>query len=52
MTDEQVDDFVARYMPAYELWSAGVRDRTAPWAGAGLAVRIDAGRKVVGIERF
>lgn len=48
MTDEQVEAFVRRYMPGYELWS-GVGDA---WRGRSLVLWFGRGRDVVNVERL
>ncbi|PWN92568.1 P-loop containing nucleoside triphosphate hydrolase protein [Acaromyces ingoldii] len=52
MTDQEVHDFVARYMPGYELFSSGVNGKDTPWSGRGMALTIDANRDVLSVERF
>lgn len=52
MTDEQVINFVDRYMPAYELFLEGVRSPDARWHGKGLAVQLGEEREVVGTSKF
>ncbi|CED82097.1 Predicted kinase [Phaffia rhodozyma] len=52
MSPEEVIRFVDRYMPAYELWSAGVRANGTTWAGKGLGIVLGQQREVVGIDTF
>ncbi|GAA6033935.1 hypothetical protein JCM8097_000416 [Rhodosporidiobolus ruineniae] len=52
MTDEQVKNFIARYMPGYELWLPGLSAASSSWAGKGLRVLLGKGREVVGVETF
>lgn len=52
MTDEQVIAFVDRYMPGYELFLDGVRDRSNRWAGRGMAITLGQDREVVGQVEF
>ncbi|KAE8216404.1 hypothetical protein CF327_g422 [Tilletia walkeri] len=52
MTDDQVKDFVARYMPAYELFSGGQLgsvegDRSGSERSSGLRIELDEKRAVV-----
>lgn len=47
MTDEQVEAFVRRYMPGYELWS----DVGDAWKGRSLVLWYGRGREVVKVER-
>jgi pantothenate kinase-related protein Tda10 len=48
MTDEQVEAFVRRYMPGYELWS----DVGDAWRGRSLVLWFGRGRDVVKTERL
>jgi len=50
MTDEQVQAFVERYMPGYELWKEGVWGQERPWAGKGLRLRYGKDREVIKVE--
>lgn len=52
MTDEQVKDFIARYMPGYELWLANVTEGDNPWRGRGLQIQLNKAREAVAVERF
>jgi pantothenate kinase-related protein Tda10 len=52
MTDEQVINFVDRYMPAYELFLEGVRSPDARWHGNALAVQLGEEREIVGTSKF
>ncbi|GAA5903909.1 hypothetical protein JCM6882_001347 [Rhodosporidiobolus microsporus] len=56
MTDEQVKNFIARYMPAYELQLPGFAHDSQPWAGKpdkrGLRILVGKGREVVGVEEI
>lgn len=52
MSDAEVEAFVERYLPGYELWAEGVRAPDAAWAGRGVALRFGAGREVEGVEGF
>ncbi|BGP18351.1 hypothetical protein JCM10213_008523 [Rhodosporidiobolus nylandii] len=52
MTDEQVKDFIARYMPGYELWLSGLSSPSSTWAGRGLRVVVGRDRGVVRTEDF
>lgn len=51
MTDEQVDGFVQRYMPGYELWKEGIWRDDAPWAGRGLRLVYGSERDVVTVDQ-
>ena len=50
MTDEQVQKFVERYMPGYELWKEGVWGKERPWAGRGLRLWYGKDREVVKVD--
>jgi hypothetical protein len=50
MTDEQVNKFIERYMPSYELWAAGVLDSGAPWAGRLVRMKFGEDRELLAIE--
>ncbi|GAA5842937.1 hypothetical protein JCM11251_002939 [Rhodosporidiobolus azoricus] len=57
MTDEQVKNFIARYMPAYELFLPGFSHSSQSWVGKGdpkrgLRIRVGRGREVVGVEEI
>ena len=52
MTDDQVHDFVARYMPGYEIFGDGPRRDDAPWAGKGLVMDIDKERNLINTDTF
>lgn len=49
MTDEQVENFVARYMPGYECFGAGIETR---WKGALLRIVIDLQRQVADVQHL
>lgn len=49
MTDQEVEDFVARYMPGYECFGAGIDKR---WQGALLRVVIDKERQVSKVQKL
>lgn len=51
MTDEQVDAFVKRYMPGYELWKEGIWTAGSPWEGKGLQLFYGSDREVTKVER-
>lgn len=50
MSDEQVDAFVQRYMPGYELWKEGIWQTEAPWTGRGLRLVYGSDREVVTVD--
>jgi D-glycerate 3-kinase len=52
MTDEQVAQFVDRFMPAYRCYLGGLYGRgpTTATAGRLLVVEVDAGREPVGVQ--
>ncbi|KAM0792669.1 hypothetical protein ACM66B_002449 [Microbotryomycetes sp. NB124-2] len=52
MSDEQVKDFIARYMPGYELFLDGVERKDAPWHSRGLRLVIGEQREIVTTETF
>lgn len=52
MTDDQVHDFVARYMPGYEIFGDGPRREDAPWMGKGIILDIDKERNLINTETF
>ncbi|KWU43048.1 D-glycerate 3-kinase [Rhodotorula sp. JG-1b] len=52
MTDEQVKDFIARYMPGYELWLPNVTEGDNPWRGRGLQIQLNKAREAVAVEKF
>ncbi|CAE6452235.1 unnamed protein product [Rhizoctonia solani] len=52
MTDEEVHDFVARYMPGYELFQDTIELQSNPWIGHGLKVVLDKQRAVMRTEQF
>ena len=52
MTDDEVKAFIARYMPGYELFMDGIASVTAPWAGRGYRIVLDAERNIKGAESF
>ncbi|KAK4046872.1 hypothetical protein OIV83_005768 [Microbotryomycetes sp. JL201] len=52
MTDEQVKDFIARYMPGYELFLDGIERADAPWHSKGLRLVIGQQREIVATETF
>lgn len=43
MSDQAVEDFVARYMPGYECFGGGIEQR---WKGALLRIVIDKDRTI------
>ncbi|WVQ77976.1 hypothetical protein IAT38_000057 [Cryptococcus sp. DSM 104549] len=47
MSDEQVEKFVERYMPGYELWKEGIWKEGAPWSGKGLRLKYGEGREII-----
>ncbi|KAK8869948.1 hypothetical protein IAR55_000517 [Kwoniella newhampshirensis] len=51
MTDEQVEKFVERYMPGYELWKEGIFAKGTPWEGRGLRIEFGASREVINVVR-
>lgn len=52
MTDDQVHDFVARYMPGYEIFGDGPRRDDAPWTGKGIVMDIDKERNLINTDAF
>ncbi|EIW69512.1 hypothetical protein TREMEDRAFT_17516, partial [Tremella mesenterica DSM 1558] len=50
MTDEQVEKFVERYMPGYELWRDGVEGSEMPWEGRVLKLVYGPEREVIRVE--
>ncbi|KAG8711607.1 hypothetical protein FRC11_002350, partial [Ceratobasidium sp. 423] len=52
MTDEEVHNFVARYMPGYELFQDTIESRSNPWIGHGIKVVLDKQRAVMRTEQF
>lgn len=50
MTDEQVKEFVQRYMPSYELFCNDLQHGTL-WPERTLCIDLDASRQVVGVRR-
>lgn len=54
MTDAEVEAFVARYMPGYELWKDGMWDtgRGLPWEGSGLRLYYGPEREVTAVARI
>ncbi|CUA68611.1 putative ATP-dependent kinase TDA10 [Rhizoctonia solani] len=52
MTDEEVHNFVARYMPGYELFQDTIESQGNPWIGHGLKVVLDKQRAVMRTESF
>ncbi|GAA5876688.1 hypothetical protein JCM3774_005912 [Rhodotorula dairenensis] len=52
MTDGQVKDFIARYMPGYELWLPNVTRGNTSWRGRGLQIQLNKAREAVGVEPF
>jgi hypothetical protein len=50
MTDEQVEKFVERYMPGYELWKEGIWDQGCPWAGRGLRLWYGKSREIIKVD--
>ncbi|ODN89162.1 actin cross-linking [Cryptococcus wingfieldii CBS 7118] len=53
MGDEEVREFVGRYMPGYELWAGGVWRKGKGWEGegTGLRMRFGEGREVVEVGK-
>ncbi|OXB39193.1 actin cross-linking [Cryptococcus neoformans] len=47
MSDGQVQKFVERYMPGYELWKDGIWSREAPWIGQGLRLKFGENRELL-----
>lgn len=47
MSDEQVQKFVERYMPGYELWKDGIWSQEAPWIGQGLRLKFGENRELL-----
>ncbi|WVQ71408.1 hypothetical protein IAR50_000944 [Cryptococcus sp. DSM 104548] len=47
MSDDQVEKFVGRYMPGYELWAKGVWGRDREWSGRGLRLRFGKERELI-----
>ncbi|KAG8721773.1 hypothetical protein FRC08_010405 [Ceratobasidium sp. 394] len=52
MTDEQVHNFVARYMPGYELFQDTIEAPSNPWHGRGIRIELDRQRAVIRTEQF
>ncbi|KAG8708763.1 hypothetical protein FRC09_001042 [Ceratobasidium sp. 395] len=52
MTDEQVHNFVARYMPGYELFQDTIELPSNPWHGRGIKIKLNRQRAVVRTEQF
>ncbi|PWN41968.1 P-loop containing nucleoside triphosphate hydrolase protein [Ceraceosorus guamensis] len=52
MSDEAVREFVARYMPGYELFGDGVQGVKKPWHGRGLRLGLDSDRNVTEVRTF
>lgn len=52
MTDDQVRQFIERYMPSYELFAGGVHGPDAKWSGKGLQMTLAKSRAVTAIEEF
>ncbi|BGP26312.1 D-glycerate 3-kinase [Rhodotorula toruloides] len=52
MTDEQVQHFIARYMPGYEVFLRGIEHPSSTWTAKGLRVVIGKMREVKAVERF
>lgn len=50
MTDEQVQKFVERYMPEYEVWGETVLAKDAPWAGHVVRLTFGKDREVLKLE--
>ncbi|WWC69610.1 uncharacterized protein I206_103553 [Kwoniella pini CBS 10737] len=51
MTDEQVQRFVERYMPGYELWKEGINNSGTGWEGRGLKLIFGSEREILDIFR-
>ncbi|KIR37980.1 actin cross-linking [Cryptococcus deuterogattii 99/473] len=47
MSDEQVQKFVERYMPGYELWKDGIWSQEAPWIGQSLRLKFGENRELL-----
>ncbi|WVQ77507.1 hypothetical protein IAR50_007193 [Cryptococcus sp. DSM 104548] len=52
MTDEEVRQFIDRYMPSYELFQDGIDKETATWHGKGLRFVVDDKREIVEVQDF
>ena len=52
MTDEEVKDFIGRYMPGYELFMDGIASQEAPWAGRGMRMVLNSERNIKTEEAF
>ncbi|KAG8785370.1 hypothetical protein FRC12_017680 [Ceratobasidium sp. 428] len=52
MADEQVHNFVARYMPGYELFQDTIELPSNPWHGHGIKIKLDRQRTVIRTEQF
>lgn len=52
MSDEQVKQFIARYMPAYELFMGGIDSDNAPWKGRGLRLTVGPTREILDTATF
>ncbi|WVQ98195.1 hypothetical protein IAU59_005317 [Kwoniella sp. CBS 9459] len=52
MSDEEVQAFIQRYMPSYELFQHGIDKGSAPWSGKGLRYVVDIKRDIVDVETF
>ncbi|KAJ9101505.1 hypothetical protein QFC19_005158 [Naganishia cerealis] len=52
MTDQQVEEFVMRYMPGYELWAGNTDGEVGSlWTGKSLVLWYDKGREVVSVDK-
>ncbi|GHJ87387.1 hypothetical protein NliqN6_3789 [Naganishia liquefaciens] len=54
MTDDQVKNFVDRYLPGYELWMEGIKTGTFSerWKGRGLSLVYGPAREVLEVRHF
>lgn len=50
MTDEQVQAFVERYMPGYELWKEGIWSKDKTWFGKGLRLWYGGDREITKVD--
>lgn len=52
MSDQQVEEFVTRYMPGYELWAESAEGEVGSlWRGKSIVLRYGKGREVVSVEK-
>ncbi|ODN84934.1 hypothetical protein L202_00780 [Cryptococcus amylolentus CBS 6039] len=52
MSDEEVRQFIDRYMPSYELFQDGIDNESTTWHGKGLRFWVDSHRNIVKVEKF